>query len=170
MVIPQANHVISKRSSYLCLGAWIWTGWTRACCIYIRVAFSYIISISNPSNPLQGSLKSWICPWFLLSNFFLESFGKMCRGGNLFFCASLSSYEMTVKQHGRSIGQTACVWFCIKSVWFRCLSSSLLVHSDLRRGSPKQICFSQAGWCCFLEQSGAALSMTNCAGHQVPKN
>ena len=34
---------------YLCLGAWFWTVWTRACCIYIRAAFSYIISVEKVS-------------------------------------------------------------------------------------------------------------------------
>ena len=52
----------------LCLGAWFWTVWTRACCIYIRAAFSYIISVEKVSfssfffreqhlfhNPMAGS-------------------------------------------------------------------------------------------------------------------
>ena len=40
--------MISKwRSSYSCLGAWFWTVWTRACCIYIRAAFSYIRSVEK---------------------------------------------------------------------------------------------------------------------------
>ena len=33
----------------LCLGARFWTVWTRACCIYIRAAFSYIISVEKVS-------------------------------------------------------------------------------------------------------------------------
>ena len=50
ILILKANHLISKRrSSYLCLGAWFWTVWTRACCIYIRAAFSYIISVEKVS-------------------------------------------------------------------------------------------------------------------------
>ena len=64
ILIPKANHVISKRRySYLCLGAWFWTVWTRTCCIYIRAAFSYIISVEKVSF---SSFFSWNSVFFTI--------------------------------------------------------------------------------------------------------
>ena len=64
ILIPKANHVISKRRySYLCLGAWFWNVWTRTCCIYIRAAFSYIISVEKVSF---SSFFSWNSIFFTI--------------------------------------------------------------------------------------------------------
>ena len=58
IVIIRASHVIAKRrSSYLCLGAWIWTGWTRACCIYGKAAFrlsaiEHCLTVARGNQPI----------------------------------------------------------------------------------------------------------------------
>ena len=53
-MILWANHLISKRrSSYLFLGVWIWTGWSRAYCIYTRAAFSYRKLFDNVTRKIN---------------------------------------------------------------------------------------------------------------------
>ena len=51
---PTSKSCDFQGSSYSCLGSWVWTGWTRACCIYTRVWQSY----REYESVFEGSLEA----------------------------------------------------------------------------------------------------------------